>query len=116
MALTTSNVYGNITISDDAVAMLINKVASDCYGVLELVSRRLTDSLLMLFKKIPVAKGVKLVSVGNQVFVDIYVIFKSGINKEAVINSLKSTILYNVEYSTGMRVKSINVHVVGIKF
>ena len=32
MALNTSNIYGNITISDDAVAMLIRKIALECYG------------------------------------------------------------------------------------
>lgn len=115
MALNTSNIYGNITISDDAVAMLINKVALECYGVVELASRRLSDSLLELFNRVPVTKGVKLVTMDNRVFVDLYVILKDGVKREAVVESLKSAVQYHVEHLTGMRVKSVNIHIVGVK-
>lgn len=115
MALNTSNIYGDITISDDAVAMLINRVALECYGVVDLTSRRLSDSLLMLFNRVPVTKGVKLVTMDNRVFVDLYVILKDGVKREAVVQSLISSVQYNVEHLTGMRVKSVNVHIVGVK-
>ncbi|MFA5449895.1 MAG: Asp23/Gls24 family envelope stress response protein [Clostridia bacterium] len=115
MALNTSNIYGNISISDDAVAMIVSRVARDCYGVVELVSRRLSDSILALFNKVSVSKGVKIVTMDNRVFIDLYVIIKAGINKEAVLESLKSSVQYNVEHLTGMRVKSVNVNVVGVR-
>ena len=38
----------------------------------------------------------------------------ADINQEAVIDSLKS-IKYHVEQFTGMRVKSVNVHALGVK-
>jgi uncharacterized alkaline shock family protein YloU len=115
MALSTSNIYGNITISDDAVAMLISHVALECYGVVELASRRLSDSLMELFNKVPLTKGVKLVTMDNRMFIDLYVILKAGVTREAVVESLKSSVQYNVEHLTGMRVKSVNVHIVGVK-
>ena len=115
MALNTSNIYGNITISDDAVAMLIRKIALECYGLVDLASRRLSDSLLELFNRVPVTKGVKLVTMDNRAFVDLYVILKDGVNREAVVSSLKASVQYNVEHLTGMRVKSVNVHIVGVK-
>ncbi len=115
MALTTFNRYGNINISDTAVAVIVSRVALDCYGVVELVSRRLSDSIMMLFKRIPLGKGVKIVTMDNRIFVDIYVILKEGVKREAVIENLRSSIEYKVEHITGMRVKSVNVHVVGIK-
>lgn len=115
MALSTYNRYGNINISDTAVAVIVSRVALDCYGVVELVSRRLSDSIMMLFKREPLGKGVKIVSMDNRVFVDIYVILKDGVKREAVIENLKSSIEYKVEHITGMRVKSVNVHVVGVK-
>ena len=72
MALHTSNIYGNISVSDEAVALVIKKVAMDCYGVSELVSRRLSDSVLMLFNKDPIGRGIKLVTVDNRIYIDIY--------------------------------------------
>lgn len=115
MALTTVNGYGNINISDDAVAVIVNRVALDCYGVVELACRRLSDSIMMLFNKEPLGKGVKIVTMDNRIFVDVYVILKDGVNKEAVVASLKSSIVYHLEHLTGMRVKAVDVHVVGVK-
>lgn len=115
MALNTSNIYGNITISDDAVSMIVSRAAADCYGIVELVPRRLSDSILILFHKVPVGKGVRIVTMDNRIFIDVYVILKDGVNRDAVIDSLKSSITYHVEHITGMRVKSVNVNVVGVK-
>ncbi len=115
MALHTSNIYGNISVSDEAVALVIKKVAMDCYGVSELVSRRLSDSVLMLFNKDPISRGIKLVTVDNRIYIDIYCLIASGVNTEAVVNSLKSAVTYHVENFTGMRVKAVDVHVLGMK-
>lgn len=115
MALQTRNVYGNIVVSDEAVALVVKKVAVECYGVAELVSRRLSDSVLMLFNKEPLSKGIKLVTMDNRIYIDIYCLIADGVNVEAVVASLKSSIVYHVEHFTGMRVKSVDVHVVGMK-
>ena len=113
MSLSTTNKYGNITISDDAIAIIVNKVAKECYGVYDLVSRRLSDSLLLLFKKEPLQKGVKLVTTQSRIYIDLYVILNAGVNREAVINSLTKTVIYHVETFSGLIVKAVNVHVVG---
>ncbi|MBR1625454.1 MAG: Asp23/Gls24 family envelope stress response protein [Clostridia bacterium] len=115
MALQTSNIYGNIIVSDEAVALVVKKVASECYGVAELVSRRLSDSVLALFNKEPVSKGIKLVTMDNRIYIDIYCLIADGVNVDAVVASLKSSVSYHVEHFTGMRVKAVDVHVVGMK-
>lgn len=115
MALHTSNIYGDITIADDAVAMIVAKIAKEIPGVAELVSRRLSDNVLMLFGKEPLAKGVKLVTMDNRIFIELFILVTDGINVEAVVESLKSSITYHVESFTGMRVKSVEVNVLGLK-
>lgn len=115
MALKTTNIYGSITIEDEAVAMVVSKIARECYGVAELVSRRLSDNVLALFNKEPVGKGVKIVTADNKIFIDVYVLLADGVNVEAVVTSLKSAITYHVELFTGMIVKSVNIHVLGLK-
>ena len=115
MALTTTNIYGNINISDQAVAIIVSRITLDCYGVVELASRRLSDSIMILFNKEPLGKGVKIVTMDNRIFVELYVILKDGVNREAVIESLRSSVQYNVEHLTGLRVKSVIIHVVGVK-
>ena len=115
MALTTTNIYGNINISDQAVAIIVSRITLDCYGVVELANRRLSDSIMILFNKEPLGKGVKIVTMDNRIFVELYVILKDGVNRDAVIESLRSSVQYNVEHLTGMRVKSVIIHVVGVK-
>ncbi len=115
MALHTTNIYGDITIADDAVAMVVAKIAKEVPGVAELVSRRLSDNVLLLFGKEPLAKGVKLVTMDNRIFIELYVLIADGVNIEAVVQSLRSAVTYNVEAFTGMRVKSVDVHVLGLK-
>lgn len=114
MALKTSNVYGDIVIFDNVVSKIVGTTALKCYGVSSLVSRRFTDSLLSIFGREAVNKGVKLVTNNNKIYVDVYINIKKGVNREAVIDSLKSSILYNLDTITGMLVKSVNVHVVGV--
>lgn len=37
MALRTNNSYGTITVSDDVIASLAGHLATECYGVVEMV-------------------------------------------------------------------------------
>ena len=45
MSVKTSNAYGNISISDMAIAKVASHAAMECYGIVGTVSRRFTDSL-----------------------------------------------------------------------
>ena len=115
MSVNTSNAYGKITISDIAIAKVASLAAMECYGIVETVSRRFTDSLVELFNKSSAAKGVRVETVNNKINIDLYVILKDGININAVSESVAATVKYNVETFTGMRVNKINVNVVGVR-
>jgi len=115
MAVKTSNIHGRITVSDDAVAMVASFAAMECYGVVDLVSRRLTDSIAELFGKSPYGRGIRVTSDDNKIFIDVFAIVKHGISKEAVSESLKSLVAYSVESFTGMRVMEVNVNIVGVR-
>ena len=98
MALSTFNRYGNINISDNAVAVVVSRVALDCYGVVELVSRRLSDSIMMLFNREPLGKGVKIVTMDNRIFVDLYVILKP--EEVGVLTFTRLTLTSTAKYKT----------------
>ncbi len=115
MAVMTSNKYGKIIVSDEAVAMCAHQAASECYGVVELVSKGLTDSLSSFFKKHRKTKGIKVTTLDNRIFIDIFAILKDGVQVDAVTESLRSVVTYSVEAFTGMRVKAVNVNVIGTK-
>ncbi|MDR0696916.1 MAG: Asp23/Gls24 family envelope stress response protein [Christensenellaceae bacterium] len=115
MALYTTNVYGDITISDEVVLMATNHVALNVYGVVDLASRRLSDSILDLFNRVSPVKGVKVVTDKDRIYLDVYAIVKGGINQDAVKENMESEIRYKIEQLTGMRIISLNVHIVGVR-
>ena len=115
MPVKTSNSYGNITISNDAIAVACGHIARDVYGVVDLVGRSLSDSFSELFKKDPLSKGVKILTVNNRIYVDLYVVMKYGVSVHAVSESLKKAIKYGLEEFTGMIIDSVNVNVIGVR-
>lgn len=115
MSVSTSNVYGRISISDLAIAKVASNAAMECYGIVEMVSRRVTDSLSELFKKPAGGKGVKVITNGDRIYIDVYVIIKYGVSINAVAESLKEGIKYRVEKFTGMIVDTVNVNIIGVK-
>jgi uncharacterized alkaline shock family protein YloU len=115
MSVNTANAYGKITITEEAVAQVAGSTALDCYGVVDLVSKKLSDSMLDLFKKESTSKGVRVLTNGDRIFIDLYVILKYGVSIKAVGDSLKKAVKYNVERFTGMVVDTININVVGIR-
>ena len=115
MSVNTSNAYGKISISDLAIAKVASHTAMESYGIVEMVSRRFTDSLATLLKKDGGGKGIKVTTYGNRIGVDVYVIMKYGVSITAVAESLKEAIKYKVEAFTGMIVSTVNVNVIGVK-
>lgn len=115
MALSTQNYYGTINISEEAVATIASRIAEECYGVYDLAPYRLTDSILMLFNKKPLSKGVKIVTIDNRIYLDLYIIIRSEVNRDAVIESLRESVSYNLEHITGMRVMQVNIHSMGTR-
>lgn len=115
MSLSTTNKYGKISISDEAVQAIASHSAAECYGVVDLVSRRFSDNIGHLFNKNQLGKGVAVQTVDNLIYVEVFVILKVGVNIEAVKKSLSDAVKFSLETFTGMRVKRVHVNVVGIR-
>lgn len=115
MAVNTQNAYGQISITDETIAVVAGHAARDCYGIVEMVSRRLTDSIAELLKKDSQSKGVKVATNGDRIFIDLFVIIKFGVSIKAVCDSLKEAVKYHVENFTGMIVDTVNINVIGVR-
>lgn len=114
MSVNTNNIYGKISISNEAIARVAEHAALECYGIVELVNKRFTDSLSGLFKK-GGTHGVKVSTEGDRIYIDLYVTIKFGVSISAVAESLKQAVNYKVEKFTGMLVDNVNVNIVGVK-
>lgn len=115
MALTTSNKFGKIYISEEAVRTVASQAALECYGVVDLVSRRFSDSFGLLMGRSRAGRGVVVQLVDNFIYIELYVVLKIGVNVEAVKKSLSDAVKFSLETFTGMRVRRVHVNVVGIR-
>lgn len=115
MSVNTNNVYGKISISDEAIAKVASSAALECYGIVEMVPRKFTDSLSELLKKDAGGRGVKVSTSGDRIYIDVYVVIKYGVSITAVAESLKESVKYKVENFTGMIVDTVNVNIIGVK-
>lgn len=115
MSVKTRNAYGKIAITDEAIGTVAGIVARQCYGVVDMVSRKLSDSIANMFNKQAMSKGVKVTTFNDRIYLDLFIIVKYGVSINAVAESTKDGVKYNVEKFTGMFVEQVNVHVVGVK-
>lgn len=115
MSVKTNNIYGKIVVSNRTIAKFIAHVAMDCYGIVEFSAKNIVDEFTSrVFSKFK-AKGVKVHSVGDRMFIDVCIVVKYGVSVKAVVEALKESIKYKVERFTGMIVDTINVKVTGVK-
>ena len=115
MSVNTANAYGRITVTEEAIAQVAGFTALECYGIVDLVSKKMSDNLADLLNKRRISRGVKVLTDGDRIFIDLYVIIKYGVSIAAVAESLKKSVKYDVERFTSMVVDTVNVNVVGVK-
>lgn len=114
MAVNTKNAYGNISISDEAIACATGHIALDCYGVIDLVGMNSSKRSSKSRNKY-LSKGVKIETKENRIFIDLFVILKYGVSIQSVTENLKSAVKYGIEKFTGMIVDSVNINIVSVR-
>lgn len=115
MSVHTSNAYGKITVSEEAIAEVAATVVTECYGIVDLVSKSFADNLADMFKKQRRSRGVRVLTNDDRIFIDVNVIVKYGVSIDAVAQTLKKTVKYEIERFTGMVVDSVNVNIIGVR-
>lgn len=115
MAVNTTNYHGKISVTDESVALIVAHSALDVYGVVDLVTNKFSDSLREIFKKKYKPRGIKITTISDRIVIDLEIILKYGVSINAVAESVRRLVKYNVEKFTGMIVDSVNINVVGVK-
>ncbi len=115
MSAKTNNIYGKIIITNKTIGRFVNRIAIDCYGIVDLVPCNFFEKVKGFFAYGSDFKGVKVRSVGDRIFIDVSIVVKYGVSIKAVVEALKESVKYKVERFTGMIVDVINVNVIGVK-
>lgn len=104
---------GTITFANDVIATIAGLAAMDIDGVAGM-SGGFVNGIAALLGKKNLTKGIK-VEVGQvEVAVDIAVIVKYGYRIPEVAENIQNSVVKAIETMTGLKVKEVNINVLGI--
>lgn len=115
MAAVLTNPLGKIEISNIVLGKVAGMAAMECYGVVGMAPVKAGDGIANLLKRENIEKGVRVISNGNSVSVELYVITQYGTSVVTVATNAIESIKYSLEALTGLNVDSVNVTITGIK-
>ena len=103
----------SIRISSEVIAIIAGIVSSDIHGIAGM-SGGLVGGIAEKLGKKDLTKGIKVSVDGDSVTIDMSVIAEYGVPIVESTDKLKKAIRGNVEKTTGLKVKAININVLGI--
>ena len=116
MAAEMKTDLGTITVNDDIIASIAGYAAVENYGIVGMNAKKAADTFVELFGKDNLKRGVKATTgTDKQVEIDLYVTLEYGVSLPAVAQNTRSNVRYRVEEMTGLKVRSVNVHVEAIR-
>ncbi|MDK2784219.1 MAG: hypothetical protein PWQ41_1329 [Bacillota bacterium] len=107
--------YGNIAIGDEVIATLAGAAVMECYGIVGMASRRLTDGFVELLGRDNWSRGVEVKMDGNKVYITLHIIVSYGVRISEVAKNAMEKVKYAVERVTGLTVARVDVHVQGVQ-
>ena len=116
MPINRKTKFGQINISDNAIASLAGTTVNECYGIVGMISKNyLVDGYSALLKKENYSKGVVIKDRKEGIQIDVYVVISYGVKISEVIIGLQQRVKYSLENTLNIDIYSVNVHVEGIR-
>ncbi len=106
---------GKLVLSEEAIATIAGAAAIECYGVVGMAGRKMTDGLSELLGMENLAKGVSVSIDGDQLYIELFVILGYGVKISEVARMIIDKVRYTVEKITGLKVSKVTVSVESIR-
>ncbi|HHV79787.1 MAG TPA: Asp23/Gls24 family envelope stress response protein [Firmicutes bacterium] len=106
---------GLLSLSDEAIATIAGAAATECYGIVGMASRKVTDGLAELLGRENLAKGVEVSVSGDKAYITLNVIVATGVRINEVAKNVVEKVKYTVERATGLKVVKVRVNVQGLR-
>ena len=108
-------VEGELVIPNEVIAQIVGLTVLECYGVVGMAARSLTQGVAGLLSRERIDQGVAVRREGEALAIDLYVIVEYGLNLAEVASTVRSRVQYTVEKLTGLSVGAIQIHVQGVR-
>lgn len=106
---------GKMVFTEDVIATMAGVAATECYGIVGMTSRKLTDGIAELLGRDSLTRGVEVTIDDEMLAIDLYVIVGYGTRISEVAQNVISNVTYAVQSMTGLRVERVSIHVQGVR-
>ena len=104
-----SSSLGRISISHEAVAHIVGRVAAEAYGVVAMAPRNPREKLLSRDR---LRQGITVGGSAEEgVTIELHVVVEYGLNLAEVASTIRNRVGYEVSRLTGLPVRAVEVHI-----
>lgn len=109
------NALGEIHISKEVIAIIAGNAAMDCYGLVGMASRKMSDGITELLGRENLGKGVEVKISEDVLTVDLYIVVQYGTKIHEVAHNVIEKVDFVLKNTLGFSPDKINVIVHGVR-
>ena len=106
---------GKVQIGSKVIGKMAGYTALDCFGIVGMAGLSRKDGIVRLLTRDHLSKGIRTEITDEGIIFDFHVIMAYGVAIPAACDTLINSVRYQIENSTGFKVKKINIFVEGIR-
>lgn len=105
---------GQVQIADDVIAVIAEIAALEVDGIVSIGNSK--QDIVHTIRGKKASKGIKVEVGEGEVYIDVVGTVKYGVRIQDVCLEVQEKVKNSIETMTGLSVKSVDVHVVGVYF
>ncbi|GGH25583.1 Asp23/Gls24 family envelope stress response protein [Paenibacillus segetis] len=116
MTIKLDTEYGQINISDEAIAVIAGSAAMECYGLVGMASRKqFKDGIAELLGRENLARGVEVNLENNRLSIHLHIIVSYGTKISEVAHNIQLKVKYVLNEVVGLTVDKVSISVQGVR-
>ena len=116
MAILINSELGEVSVDNSVIASIAGAVATKCYGVVGMASKKIIrDGWAELLKIENYSRGVVVKETDDGLEIDLYIIVSFGVKISEVVQEAQKKVKYVLEKSLSEPISCVNVYVQGVQ-
>ncbi|GGG82734.1 MULTISPECIES: Asp23/Gls24 family envelope stress response protein [Paenibacillus] len=116
MPLQLSTELGQISVTDNTIAVIAGSAAMDCYGLVGMASRKqLKDGIAELLGRENMSRGVEVRRDNDSLQIDLHIIVSYGTKISEVAHNIQTKVKYVLNEVIGLQVDQVHIFVQDVR-
>lgn len=116
MSIEIKTKYGQIDISNEAIATIAGGAAVECYGIVGMASKQqIKDGITEILRRENFTRGVIVRQEDERIHIDMYIIVSYGTKISEVAHNVQQKVKYTLHKTLGIDIDSVNIYVQGVR-